>query len=534
MCTILTVNIPCSISDIHFKDKKTPPSVSKHLKSFLPCFRINKTTIKQVQIMSNPQPQEFRRSLTLLDGTMLVSGTMIGSGIFIVSADMSRTVGSAGWLIFLWLLTGVMNVFGAISYGELAGMMPRAGGQFVYIKRAWGDLTAFLYGWSVAAVIQTGTIAAVAMAFAKYTSFFMPSLGESHILMQIGSFKLNAAQLLAISSIIFLTYVNSRGINYGKIIQLVFTMSKLVALAILIILGFIVGSKSGFFTTNFTDAWAATQTVKTSTGAWVTENIAGMGLVLALGTAIIGSLFSSDAWNNVTFIAGEMKNPRRDIPLSLFFGTAIVTILYIAANLAYLALLPMKGDPNGADVVARGIMFAQSDRVGTAAGFQIFGGIAAALMSALIMVSTFGCNSGLILSGARVYYAMSKEDLFFKKASELNNAGVPEFSLWIQCLWASVLCLSGTYGDLLEYATFVSLIYYCITIAGIFILRKKEPDAERPYKVPGYPITPLIYILLALIICLILLYTKTSSTGMGLLIIAVGIPVYYLFKKNKV
>ena len=482
--------------------------------------------------MSEPQ-HEFRRSLTLLDGTLLVSGSMIGSGIFIVSADMSRTVGSAGWLIFLWLLTGVMTIFGALSYGELAGMMPKAGGQFVYIKRAWGDLTAFLYGWSVAAVIQTGTIAAVAMAFAKYSGYFIPSVSPDNVLLSLGSFKINAAQVLAIGSIILLTFLNSRGINYGKIMQLVFTSAKLIALFALIVVGLIVGLKLGFWQQNFTDMWAATETVKTDTGAWVVQNLSGMGLVLALGTAIIGSLFSSDAWNNVTFIAGEMKNPRRDIPLSLLFGTLIVTVVYILANFAYLALLPIKGDPNGVDVVSKGIMFAANDRVGTAAASQIFGGVSAALMSALIMVSTFGCNSGLILSGARVYYAMSKEGLFFKKAAELNENDVPGFALWVQCLWASLLCLSGTYGDLLDYATFVSLIYYVVTIAGIFVLRKKDPNAERPYKVPGYPITPIIYIVLALSICIILLYTKTGNTGRGLVIIALGLPFYYLQKRGK-
>ncbi len=483
--------------------------------------------------MTENQPQEFKRALGLLDGTMLVAGSMIGSGIFIVSADMGRTVGSAGWLIFLWLLTGVMTIFGALSYGELAGMMPRAGGQFVYIKRAWGELTAFLYGWSVATVIQTGTIAAVAMAFAKYTSYFIPALGEKNILLNIGNFNFNAAQGLAISSIILLTYINSRGINYGKILQLVFTSAKLIALAILILLGFVVGSKLDFFSINFTDAWASVQYVKTDTGAWVAQNIGGMGLVLALGTAIIGSLFSSDAWNNVTFIAGEMREPRKNIPLSLLLGTLIVTTIYITANLAYLSLLPLKGDPNGLDIVAKGIMFADADRVGTAAGFQIFGNVSATLMAILIMISTFGCNSGLILSGARVYYAMSQDGLFFKKAGELNAAGVPSFALWIQCIWASILCLSGTYGDLLDYATFVSLIYYCVTIAGIFVLRLKEPDAERPYKVPGYPITPAIYIALALAICAILLYTKTDNTVRGLIIIAIGIPFYYLQKRRK-
>ena len=276
--------------------------------------------------MTEQQPEnEFRRSLGLLDGTMLVAGSMIGSGIFIVSADMSRTVGSAGWLIFLWLLTGVMTIFGALSYGELAGMMPKAGGQFVYIKKAWGDLTAFLYGWSVAAVIQTGTIAAVAMAFAKYTGHFWGALSPTNILLDLGFLKISAPQLFAMSSILLLTYINSRGINYGKIIQLVFTSAKLVALFALIIAGFIVGAKSGLMGQNFTDAWAATQTVKTDTGAWVTQNIGGMALVLGLGTAIIGSLFSSDSWNNVTFIAGEIKDPRRNIPLSLLLGTGIVT-----------------------------------------------------------------------------------------------------------------------------------------------------------------------------------------------------------------
>lgn len=485
--------------------------------------------------MAEPQPQpqqDFRRSLGLIDGTMLVSGTMIGSGIFIVSTSMSQTVGSAGWLIFLWLLTGVMTVFGAISYGELAGMMPKAGGQFVYIKRAFGDLPAFLYGWSVAAVIQTGTIAAVAMAFAKYSGHFMPILSPDNVLLNLGFIKISTLQIYAIASIILLTYINSRGINYGKILQLVFTSAKLIALFFLIVVGFVVGSKTGLLGQNFVDAWSATQTVKTDTGAWITQNLTGMSLTLALGTAIIGSLFSSDSWNNVTFIAGEMKNPRRNIPLSLFLGTFIVTILYIAANLAYLSLLPLKGDPNGATILAKGIMFADNDRVGTAAAFQIFGNVAADLMAGLIMVSTFGCNSGLILSGARVYYAMSQEGLFFKGASKLNKADVPGYSLWIQCIWASVLCLSGTYNDLLDYATFVSLIYYAVTIAGIFVLRRTEPDAERPYKVPGYPITPFIYILLATAICLILLYTKTANTGRGLLIILLGIPFYYLQKRN--
>jgi basic amino acid/polyamine antiporter, APA family len=482
--------------------------------------------------MSEPQ-QEFRRSLSLLDGTMLVSGSMIGSGIFIVSADMTRSVGSTGWLLFLWLLTGVMTVFGALSYGELAGMMPKAGGQFVYIKRAWGDLTAFLYGWSLATVIQTGTIAAVAVAFAKYTGYFIPALSPDNVLINFGSRQISAAQLFAIGSIVLLTFLNSKGINYGKIMQLVFTSAKLVAIFALIVLGVIVGAKLDFWGQNFANVWAATKTFKTETGAWVVQNHTTTSLILALGTAIIGSLFSSDSWNNVTFIAGEMKNPRRDIPLSLFLGTIIVTVIYISANLAYLALLPLQGDPNGVDDVAKGIMFADNDRVGTAAASQIFGSTSAIIMSLLIIVSTFGCNSGLILSGARVYYAMAQEGLFFKKAAELNKNGVPSYALWVQCAWASLLCLSGTYSDLLDYAIFVALIFYCVTIAGIFVLRKTDPDVERPYKVPGYPITPIIYILLALSICVILLIEKTQNAGFGLLIIAVGLPFYYLQKRGK-
>ena len=476
------------------------------------------------------EKQEFRRSLGLLDGTMLVSGGMIGSGIFIVSADMGRMVGGAGWLILLWVLTGVITIFAAISYGELAGMMPKAGGQFVYIQRAWGNLTAFLYGWTVFSVIQTGTIAAVAVAFAKYTGFFIPALSADNILLELGSFKISAAQIFAIISIVFLTYVNSRGVRNGKIIQLVFTMAKLISLFALILLGLFFAKKS-YLAENFANPWVTTMSSKAADGTWHTEGLGSFALILAMGTTIIGSLFSSDAWNSVTFIAGEIRNPRRNIPLSLFIGTIIVTLLYVCANIAYLNLLPLHGDPNATDIVGRGIMFADNDRVGTAAAFQIFGNAAAAIMAGLIMVSTFGCNSGLILSGARVYYAMSMEGLFFKKAGELNQFAVPGFALWIQCVWACLLCLSGTYGDLLDYVIFASLVFYCVTIAGVFALRKKEPDAERPYRVPFYPITPIIYILITIGICLILLYTKTSNAGRGLFIVGLGLPIYY-FTKN--
>ena len=483
----------------------------------------NKTEVEQ---------EGFRRSLGLLDATMLVSGSMIGSGIFIVAADMGRTVGSAGWLIFLWVLTGIITIFAALSYGELAGMMPRAGGQFVYIRRAWGDFTAFLYGWSVFTVVQTGLIAAVGVAFAKYMGYFFPMFDAKIILFSVGNFHLNASQPLAIALIILLTFINSRGVQNGKMIQLIFTLAKLIALFALIILGLFFASKS-YLSENFTNAWAGSLTAKNNNGIWETHDIGGTALILALGTAIIGPLFSSDSWNNVTFIAGEIKNPRRNIPLSLFLGTVIVITLYILANIAYLNLLPLHGIPNGAEVVDRGIMFADSDRVGTAAGFQIFGNIAATIMAALIIVSTFGCNSGLILSGARVYYAMSQAGLFFKSSGKLNRFDVPGNALWIQCFWASLLCVSGTYGDLLDYLTFVSLIFYVVTIAGIFVLRRTEPDAERPYKVPLYPFIPIIYIILAISICLILLYTKTANAGMGLFIVLLGVPFYYVNKRSQ-
>ncbi len=482
----------------------------------------------------NNTKHEFQRSLGLLDGTMLVAGGMIGSGIFIVSADCARMVGSSGWMLLLWLVTGAITITAALSYGELAGMMPKAGGQFVYIQRAYGQLPAFLYGWTVFAVIQTGTIAAVAVAFAKYTAYFFPALGPDHVLLELGRLKISASQLFAIAMIVLLTFVNSRGIQNGKVIQLVFTSAKLLALFALIVLGLAIGLKGDVFSQNWQNAWQATQTSQTN-GTWSTIPIGGLALLMAFGTAIIGPLFSSDAWNNVTFIAGEMKNPRRNIPLSLLFGTCIVTGLYILANLAYLALLPLQGDPNATDVLGQGIQFAGggTDRVGTAAGSMIFGDLSAAIMAALIMVSTFGCNNGLILAGARVYYAMAQEGLFFKKAATLNDRDVPGFALAIQAVWASILCLSGTYGDLLDYCTFASLLFYIVTIGGIFILRRREPAAERPYKAFAYPFLPALYILVAGAICAILLITKPQNTWSGVFIVLLGVPVYYWQKKRK-
>lgn len=465
---------------------------------------------------------------------MLVAGSMIGSGIFIVSSDMARLTGSAGWLLFLWVLSGLITLIAALCYGELAGMMPDAGGQFVFIKRAWGNTLSFLYGWTVFMVIQTGVIAAVAVAFARFTGVFIPFLSDTNILLDAGWFQISAAQCLAILLIVFLTWVNTKGIESGKTIQTFFTSAKLLALFMLIIAGLYVGMKTDLLSSNFDNAWTAVKTVKTDSG-WISENISGFALILVLGTAIIGSLFSSDAWNNVTFIAGEIKDPKKNIPRSLLLGTGIVTVLYFLVNIAYLSLLPLKGDPSAADVARQGIQFAGggTDRVGTAAASMIFGDASVYIMAALIMISTFGCNNGIILSGARVYYAMALDKLFFKQAKQLNAHGVPAKALWFQAVWASVLCLSGTYGELLDYTIFASLLFYVVTIAGIFILRKREPDAPRPYKVVAYPLLPVLYIVLALSICCILLYTKTAVAGKGLLIVLLGLPVYYLFKRKQ-
>ena len=471
----------------------------------------------------------MKKSLNLFDTTLLVAGSMIGSGIFIVSADIARVVGSAGWLLVVWILSGVITLFAALSYGELAGMMPQAGGQFVYIKKAFGDLVAFVYGWTVFLVIQTGVIAAVAVAFAKFTGVFISFFEEGNVLVQIIGLKITSAQLLAIFIIALLTFINTRGIENGKAIQRIFTSAKLIALFALIIVGIYYGFHSDVFSNNMSHAWEAKGV--DSSGAFT--SLSGMSLATALGLAMIGSLFSSDAWNNVTFIAGEVENPKRNIPLGLFFGVCIVTLIYVLANVAYLCLLPLEGSVNAQAVAEQGIMFAQKDRVGTAALFVVFGDTAKYLMAALIMVSTFGCNNGLILAGSRLFQSMAKDGLFFKSTAKLNKFNVPARAMTFQGIWASLLCLSGSYGDLLDYCTFSSLIFYIITIAGLFVLRKKMPDAERPYKAFGYPVVPALYIVLTTLICIDLLVYKTFNCGMGLLIIALGVPVYFMFKRTK-
>jgi basic amino acid/polyamine antiporter, APA family len=475
------------------------------------------------------EKQTFKRELGLLNATSLVAGSMIGSGIFIVTAAMARDIGSAGWILIIWLVTGLLTMSAALSYGELAGMMPNAGGQFVYIQRAYGKLMSFLYGWTVFTVIQTGTIAAVAVAFANYSAVFFPVL-ENKILTIGQSYAFTNKQVLAMGSIFLLTFINTKGVQTGKNIQLIFTVAKLTALFAIIILGLYVGFQTDVLSNNFTNMWEASKTALNQDGTITVTKLAGIALLGAMGATIINSLFSSDAWNNVTFIAAEIKEPKKNIPRSLFLGTLIVTVIYILANIAYFSLLPTHGVPNATSVFGKGIMFASQDRIGAAAASMIMGNIGVFVMAGLIMVSTFGCNSGLILSGGRLFYAMSKDGLFFKQASELNQNNVPEKALWVQCIWACILCVSGKYGDLLTYATFASLLFYILTIYGIFILRKKEPDAERPYKAFGYPIIPAIYILISAAICVTLLVYDTANTGLGLFIVALGIPIYYVTK----
>ncbi len=463
----------------------------------------------------------FKRSLTLLDAVMLVSGSMIGSGIFIVSADMMRHLGSPAWMLMAWVVSGVMTILAALSYGELAAMMPKAGGQYVYIQRAFGKLPAFLYGWTVFTVIQTGLIAAVAVAFAKYTAVFFPALGADHIVLRLGFVQVNASQVLAIASIILLTAFNARGVENGKVLQTSFTLAKITALLALIALGLGVAAGNGVFSANFAGGWQAHGLSTRADGTEMWTPLHGVALASAFGVALVGSLFSSDAWNNITFIAGEVHRSQRNLPLSLLLGTGIVTVLYILANLAYLALLP-----NGE------IMHAPADRVGAAAAAVIFGNKGAFIMAALIMVSTFGCNNGIILSGGRLYYAMAQDGLFFKKAGQLNKAAVPGSALWVQCAWASLLCLSGRYGDLLDYTMFASLLFYIVTISGLFVLRLREPGMERPYRAWGYPLLPALYIVGAAAFCLNLLWSKPLYAGMGLVIVGMGAVVYLLRRRR--
>jgi len=456
----------------------------------------------------------FKRELGLLDGTMLVVGSMIGSGIFIVSSDMVRQVGSAGWLIAAWLVTGIITVIAAVSYGELSGMFPKAGGQYVYLKEAYGKLIAFLYGWSFFAVIQTGTIAAVGVAFSKFAAYLYPPLSENNFLFEGGAFKLSAAQLVSIVMVMLLTWLNSRGVKNSKTLQTVMTIVKILSLLGLIVFG-LMAAKSVVWDANWSDAWSSASAQHD--GNWLP--ISGSALAMAFTAALVGSIFSSDAWNGVTFIAGEIRNPQRNIGLSLFLGTLTVSLIYILANIMYLSVLPLHDIAN-----------APSDRVAVAASQVIFGNVGTLIIALMIMVSTFACNNGLIMAGARVYYTMARDGLFFKRAAELNSRSVPGWALWAQCIWACALCLTGKYGDLLDFVVIIVLIFYILTIAGIFILRRSMPDAERPYKAFGYPVLPAFYIVVAAAISVLLLIAKPDTCGWGVGIMLLGLPVYFLTK----
>lgn len=474
----------------------------------------------------------FVKALTLTDATMLVAGTMIGSGIFIVSADIGRLVGSPFWMLVVWVLTGVMTLLGALAYGELAAMYPRAGGQYIFLRESMGPLMAFLYGWTLFVVIQTGTIAAVAVAFAKFLGVVWPASSPGlyswfpHYTIQTGSgpidLGLSPQRVVALAVVWSLTWVNLRGVREGKFVQTTFTIAKTGALALLVILGLTFGRNATAVTANFGPGNFGGPTG--ITGAFV----------LAFGAALVGSLFSSDSWNNVTFAASEVHDPKRNLPLSLALGTGLVTILYVLANIAYLNVLPLHGVADSATVLTRGITFATEDRVGTAAAEVIFGASGQAVMAIAILVSTFGCINGLILSGARVYYAMARDGLFFRKAGELNERRVPSAGLKIQAVWASLLCLTGTYGQLLNYVIFASLTFYVFTTLGLFILRKKRPDAERPYRALGYPVLPGLYIVLAASVAIILLIAPQTRaqalTGLGLVL--VGVPVFFFWRRG--
>src|SRR6266542_1096914 len=476
--------------------------------------------------------QKFVRGLGLLDSTMLVAGSMIGSGIFIVSSIIARQVGSPGWLLVVWIVTGLLTLTAALSYGELAAMMPKAGGQYVYLREAFSPLWGFLYGWTLFLVIQTGTIAAVAVGFARYTGVLLPWVSESNYLIapiRFGGYalSLSTAQLVGLALIGFLTFTNTRGLEVGKLIQNVFTTAKTGALIALIVLGIIVGLRSGAGAENFSDLWTVRGTLQ-DVGAGLTAATA-FGLFVGICVAQTNSLFSADAWNNITFTAGEVINPRRNVPLSLACGTFLVIGLYLLANVAYLATLPFIAIQN-----------APSDRVASETANVIFPGAGATIMAVAIMVSTFGCNNGLILAGPRAYYAMARDGLFFRRVAELNKNHVPAWGLIIQGIWAGILVLPRTvkadgtygnlYGDLLNYIISAALIFYILTIAGLFLLRWKCPDAERPYKAFGYPLIPILYIIGAATILLVLFIYQTATTWPGLIILLTGVPIYFFWK----
>jgi len=506
-------------------------------------------TALPVTTQNQKEEAGFVRAIGLFDGTMIVVGSMIGSGIFIVAADITRQTGSPGGLLLTWILTGLLTIAAALTYGELAALFPHAGGQYVYLREAYSPLWGFLYGWTLFLVIQTGTIAAVAVGFARYLGVLFPSVSPTTWIVKpiaLGSkiaVSLSVQQLVGILMIVFITFLNTRGVRLGKLIQNIFTSAKTLSLIGLILLGVFVGRNHAAISDNFSHFWAVRDAqplepanLFKSFFPTVTAASGFFGLLVAFGVAQVGSLFSADAWNNIGFTAAEVKNPKRDVALSMALGTIIVITLYCLANLAYLFALPLAQIQNAPD-----------DRVATAALSAIFGPVGAVIMACAIIVSTFGCNNGLILAGSRVAYAMAKDGLFFRATGTLNRKGVPGTALVYQGIWISVLILLRTrkfdaagvvtygnlYSNLLDYVVFAALIFYVLTIMGVFVLRKKRPDAERPYRAFGYPVVPLLYILLALTILFVLLFYKTETAGWSLVIVVLGLPVYWLWSRQK-
>ena len=498
---------------------------------------------RTIETMAAGSSSELVKGLGLFDSTMIVIGSMVGSGIFIVSADIAHQVQSPALLLAVWILSGLMTLIGALSYGELAAAMPHAGGQYVYLREAFGPLAGFLYGWTMLLVIQTATIAAVAIAFAKFTAVLAPWFSASHWIWKVGTFGpwnlrfgslgpynvgLNRQNLLAIASVVLLTWINTRGLRLGKIVQNTFTVAKIASLALLVLLGLWFSTATAL-AGNFADFWrnaglSLMHPYPPDSPSWM------IGTITLVAVAMVGSLFAMDAWNNVTFTAAEVKNPSRNLPLSLALGTGTVILLYTLANVAYLRVLPLSGDPHGANVISRGIEFAADGRVATAAVQAVLGSAGAILMALAIMVSTFGCNNGLILSGARIYYAMAKDRLFFRSTGTVNSHHAPAAALVVQCVWASVLCLSGTYGQLLDFLIFAVVIFYILTLIGLFMLRSRRPEMERPYRALGYPILPALYIVMALFLEIQLLRYKPQYTWPGLIIVLLGLPVYGVWK----
>jgi APA family basic amino acid/polyamine antiporter len=501
---------------------------------------VNKAKI----ISSETAAPQFVQGMGLFSATAIVMGSMIGSGIFIVSADMSRTLGSPALLIAAWLVTAVMTIIGALSYGELAAMMPKAGGQYVYLRESLGPIWGFLYGWTLFLVIQTGTIAAVGVAFGKFLGVFFPSISASKWLWHIGSGNvgLNTANLAAIVVITLLTVLNTFGVKLGAAVQNIFTSAKVLALLAVVFVGLIAKNATAI-ASNFGAGWhqfwagASLGTLHSITvGSFFPgthDSTAVVGALTVVAVVQVGSLFSSDAWNNVTFTAGEIENPKRNLPLSLAIGTGVVLLLYVLCNFVYLSVLPLAGSADAATNLGRGISFAAQDRVATAVMEQAFGSVGAKLMAGAILVSTFGCVNGMLLAGARVYYAMSRDGLFFKAVGKLSKkSGVPTNSLWVQWAWTCLLCLSGSYGQLLDYVIFAVLIFYILTIVGLFILRRTQPDTPRPYRAFGYPVLPALYIVMATWISVVLLRYKPQYTWPGLILVLLGVPVYLVWKRQ--